>query len=78
MAVFLKGNPALDRVTHWQGSGDLVVEVVTKGDRSREKLDFYAKLGTREVVVVDRDPWQLELYRLHRGKFKRAKVIKPG
>ena len=31
------------------------------------KLDFYAKVGSRELLVVDRDPWAVELYRL-RGR----------
>ena len=28
------------------------------------KLAFYAGIGTRELVVVDRYPWCVELYRL--------------
>ena len=35
--------------------------------RSREKLDFYAKAGTRELLLLDRDPWSLELYRFDGG-----------
>ncbi len=37
-------------------------------DRAREKLAFYAKVGTREVLLVDRDPWALELFRLREGR----------
>jgi Uma2 family endonuclease len=44
------------------------VEVVSPGDRSRQKLPFYASVGTRELLVVDREPWQLELYRLEGGQ----------
>jgi hypothetical protein len=40
------------------------------GDRSRDKLDFYAGIGTREVLIVDRDPWRVELYQLGRGKLR--------
>ena len=39
-------------------------------DRTRDKLDFYAKVGSREVLVVDRDPWTLELYRLSGTELK--------
>ncbi|QDT38472.1 Uma2 family endonuclease [Stratiformator vulcanicus] len=63
IAVYLKGNPAIDRGTHWQGGPDLAIEIVSPGDRSRDKLRFYTAVGTREVLIVDRDPWQLELYR---------------
>ena len=63
MAVFLKGNPAKDRDTHWFGGPDFAVEIVSPSDRSRDKLDFYAKVGVRELLIVDRKPWKLELYR---------------
>ena len=32
------------------------------------ELDFYAKVNTREVMIVDRDPWSVELYQLQNGK----------
>jgi Uma2 family endonuclease len=70
--VYLATNPAVDRNTHWIGGPDLAVEVVSPGDQSRDKLDFYAKVSTREVLIVDRDPWRLELYQLAGGKFQLA------
>lgn len=63
VAVFLPGNPAEDRVTHWLGGPDLAVEVLSRGDRSRRKLDFYARVGVRELLLVDCHPWRLELHR---------------
>jgi len=63
VAVYLDGNPAIDRDTHWQGGPDLAIEIVSPGDRSREKLGLYAAVGTREVLIIDREPWRLELYR---------------
>ncbi|MEO6809496.1 MAG: hypothetical protein ABI353_10345, partial [Isosphaeraceae bacterium] len=30
-------------------------------------IPFYAQIGTRELFLVDRDPWTLELYRLDGG-----------
>jgi Uma2 family endonuclease len=68
VAVFLNDTTAVDCGTHWQGGGDFLIEIVSPGDRSREKLDFYAKVGTRELLIVDRDPWALELYRLDDGR----------
>lgn len=62
-AVYLNGNPAENLHTHWYGGPDLVIEIVSPGDRSRLKLDFYASVRTREVLILDRDPWRLELFR---------------
>ena len=61
--VFLNDTTAEDRGTHWYGGPDFAVEVVSPGDRTLEKLDFYAAVQTRELLVIDRDPWQLSLYR---------------
>jgi Uma2 family endonuclease len=63
VAVFLPGNPAEDRGSHWFGGPDFAVEITSRFDRSREKFGFYAKVGVRELLLVDRNPWQLELYR---------------
>jgi len=68
VTVFLNGNPAENRNTHWLGGPDLAVEIVSDNDKSRKKLDFYATVGTRELLIVDRDPWQIELFRLTNGE----------
>ena len=67
LSIFLAGNPARDLETHWLGGPDTAIEILSPGDRSRRKLDFYAKVGVRELLIVDRDPWALELYRLNHG-----------
>ena len=38
VAVFLPGNPAQDRGTHWFGGPDFAVEIISRYDRSREKF----------------------------------------
>ena len=63
VTVFLPGNPAVDRDTHWLGGPDFAVDIVSQGDRSRDKLDFYANVGIHELLYVERRPWFLELYR---------------
>jgi Uma2 family endonuclease len=63
VAVFLAGNPAKDCGTHWLGGPDFAVEIVSPNDRSRDKLGYYFKVGVRELLIVDRKPWKLELYR---------------
>ncbi|HEV3166591.1 MAG TPA: Uma2 family endonuclease [Isosphaeraceae bacterium] len=64
VAVFLPGNPARDSGTHWLGWPDFAIEIVSSHDRSRRKLPFYAKVGVRELLLVNRRPWSLDLYRL--------------
>lgn len=70
--VFLNGNPAVDHGTHWTGGPDFLIEVLSRGDDARDKLAFYAAVNTREVLVVDRHPWQLELYQLQQGQLTLA------
>lgn len=70
VAVYLPENPARQYPTHWCGGPDSGIEIVSHGDRSRDKLDFYAAVNTRELLLIDRDPWALELYRRQRGKMK--------
>ena len=64
VAVFLNGTQAIPKTSHWLGGPDLAIEIVSTQDRSRKKFDFYAKVRTRELLLVDRYPWSLELYRL--------------
>ncbi|MBI5761790.1 MAG: Uma2 family endonuclease [Planctomycetales bacterium] len=64
VAVFLTGCPARNMHTHWLGGPDFAVEIVSEDDRTREKFDFYARVGVRELLLVDRDPWAVELHRL--------------
>ena len=68
VTVFLNDNPAENRNTHWLGGPDLAIEIVSDNDKSRKKLDFYASVGTRELIILDRAPWQLELFRLTNGE----------
>ncbi|MEX2175167.1 MAG: Uma2 family endonuclease [Pirellulaceae bacterium] len=60
--VILPGCPAKDCETHLCGGPDFVAEIVSEGDRTYEKFGFYAAIGVREFLIIDRDPWQLEIY----------------
>ena len=70
VVVFLEGTTAQNRGSYWFGGPDFAVEVVSKGDRSRKKLDFYASVNVLELMLVFRDPWAIELYRLREGHLK--------
>ena len=78
VAAYLPGNPAVDRGSHWYGGPDVAVEIVSRGDRSRQKLAFYARVGVRELLILDRNPWSLELYRLHDGELRSVGTTEPG
>lgn len=68
VVVYLSNTRAKCFGTFWKGGPDFAVEVASRKDHTRDKFDFYAKVGTRELLIVDRDPWQLELFRLVEGK----------
>jgi Uma2 family endonuclease len=68
VAVILPGNRAKDCGTHWCGGPDFLVEILSPNDPARDKRPFYAEIGVREMLVLDRDPWMLELYRLDAGR----------
>jgi Uma2 family endonuclease len=72
VAVYLHENPAVNCETHWRGGPDFAVEIVSPDDRSREKLGFYARVGERELLLIDRAPWSLEHYRLRKKKLALA------
>jgi Uma2 family endonuclease len=64
LAVFLNGTKAKNCGTHWMGGPDFAVEIRSPGDETLQKIPFYEKVGTRELLVIDREPWSLVLYRL--------------
>ncbi len=63
--LFSKTTSAIDQGSHWLGGPELVIEIVSVGDRSYEKLDFFASVGTQELIIIDRHPWKLTLYQLN-------------
>jgi len=72
VVVYLPDTPAINHDSHWMGGPDFLVEIISPGDLAWDKLEFYAKVNTREVLFVDRVPWCLELYRLKDGVLKLA------
>jgi Uma2 family endonuclease len=66
--VFQNNTAAEDCGTHWLGGPELAVEIISPGDHTLEKLKFYAQVGTRELLVIDRSPWQLTLYRINSNR----------
>jgi len=52
-----------------EGRAELVVEVLSPGDESREKFGFYATCGIPEVLLVDPKTREPELYVLRNGGY---------
>ena len=65
----------IDCNEYFDGGPDAVVEIHSPGDEAYEKLPFYASVGVREVLVIDRDTRQPELYELVGGEFQ---IREPG
>jgi Uma2 family endonuclease len=68
VAVFLHDGKAVNHGTHWQGPADFLVEIMSPGERTREKIPFYSSIGVVELLIIDRAPWTLELYRNQNGQ----------
>ena len=64
VAVFLNDGDAVNHGAFWYGGPDFAVEVISPDDRTLEKLPFYEIVRVREVLVVHRQPWRLELFGL--------------
>ena len=78
VAVMLNQTACEARGTHLFGPVDSVIEIVSPGDRTYDKLDFYSKIGVRELLVLDRDPWALKLYRHDGAALTLAADLAPG
>jgi Uma2 family endonuclease len=50
-----------------EGRAELVVEILSANDESREKLPFYAMVGTPEAWLVDPRTYALEVFDLRSG-----------
>lgn len=67
VVAVLKGSRAIECETFIFGGPDFVVEVESPGDESEEKIPFYAKIGVRELLLIDRDRRTVRLLR-HDGE----------
>ena len=75
VAVLLNNSNAVNHGTFWFGGPDFGVEISSPNDQPRTKLDFYAEIGTRELLIIDRDPWQMQLFRLEDSQLVSAASV---
>jgi len=64
LSFVASGREKIVAVDGIRGAPNAVVEVRSPEDETYEKLPFFAKLGVREVIVVDRDSKKTEIFRL--------------
>jgi Uma2 family endonuclease len=60
----------IDRNEYFDGGPDAVVEIHSPDDEAYEKLDFYAKVGVREVWIIERDTKRPEIFELVGGEYR--------
>jgi Uma2 family endonuclease len=66
VVVFLNETAAKNHNEFWTGAADFVIEITSPRDRTYEKISFYSRIGVRELLILNRQRWALELYR-HEG-----------
>jgi Uma2 family endonuclease len=60
------------------GGPEAVIEVRSPEDETYEKLPFFARIGVREVIVIDRDTKRPEIYRLAGPQFLAVQPDRDG
>lgn len=60
------------------GGPDAVIEIRSPGDESYDKLPFFASLGVREVIIIDRDTKKPEIFRLAGSQYVAVAVDREG
>lgn len=78
VAVFLKDGAARNYGEFWHGGPDLAIEIVSSNDRTRDKVPFYASVGVRELLIIDREPWKIDLLRTDSGQLKHLASSTPA
>lgn len=68
VAVFVNDTKAENCGAFWLGGPDFGIEIISPKDRALLKLPFYASVGAKEILAIDRDPWSLALFRLQDGE----------
>jgi Uma2 family endonuclease len=68
VCIYLVTNPAQDCGTHWCGGPDWLTEIASPDEDPHEKFEFYESVRVRELLIINRDPWSIDLYQLQAGK----------
>ncbi len=74
VAVFLSDTAARNCGAYWLGGPEFLAEITSHGDQAHDKLPFYHQVGVQEVLIVNRQSWQLEFYRRDGEALKEVSV----
>jgi len=72
VVAFLADTTAENHDAFWTGAADFIIEITSPRDRTYEKIAFYSRIGVRELLIVNRQSWTLELYRNQDGGLQKA------
>jgi Uma2 family endonuclease len=72
VVVFMADTAAENHNRFWSGPADFIIEITSPHDRTYEKVHFYSQIGVRELLIVNRQSWALELYRHQDGGLQKA------
>ena len=72
VVVFLADTAAENHDAFWTGAADFIIEITSPHDRTYEKIAFYSQIGVRELLIVNRQSWALELYRHQDGGLQKV------
>ncbi len=77
VAVFFPTGEGVCHGSFWTGGPDFAVEIVSEGEDPYAKFEFYGRLRTRELLLVHRDPWRLELFESHANSLRLIQSADP-
>ena len=72
VVVFLAGTAAENHDAFWTGAADFIIEITSPRDRTYEKISFYSRIGVRELLILNRQSWAVELYRHQDGGLQKV------
>jgi Uma2 family endonuclease len=73
LVLLTRGRMHVNRGEYLEGPPDVVIEIESPGDETRQKFPFYAELGVPEVWVIDRDTKEPAVYLLRGGRYRRQR-----
>ena len=77
--VYVSAEDARLRGTGWvEGGPTVTFEILSPRDETYKKMPFYAELGVRELVVIDRQTLKVEVFKLAGASFVAAAADTDG
>ena len=72
IVVILEGTKGLDKEGHFHGIPDLLIEILSEGNKSHDlikKKELYERFGVKEYWVVDPETKKTEGFQLQKGRY---------